>query len=375
LFYVIYNMTSNTAYVASNQTSNVTLTISANDTTGPTITETNVSPLIANTGATITIYATATDNTQISTCWANITLPNSSVVQKTDVCTSAKTYTTAIAGVHNVTFYANDTSGNAATPASVTFTVDTTAPTLNAYSSSVTSSGATITANASESANISVSYGTSATTLTSTATTTAFATSGTVTLSSLSASTTYYYNITMCDQAANCATNGTYNFTTSASGGGGAGGGGAGGTSIECSSDWVCTSWGSCSESGDKTRSCTDVNGCGNDDGPSETASCIYVLPPAPKEKKKAEEAAPTVPAVTETAQQTEAVPAQVQQKAPVVPAPLTGQAVAQKKTRAVTLETGWWLLVMLVLIVIAVTLLVERRRHKGLEPPMPPKK
>jgi hypothetical protein len=377
VFYVTTDMTSNTAYVVNNQTSNVTLTISANDSTAPTITDTNVSPLIANTGATITIYATATDNVQVSTCWANITLPNSSVVQKTDVCTSAKTYTTAIAGVHNVTFYANDTSGNTATPASVTFTVDTTAPNLNSTSSSVTASSATISYSANESVNASVSYGTSSTSLTSAATATSYATSGTITLSSLSASTTYYYNITICDQAANCLTNGTYNFTTSASGGSG-GGGGSGGLTTKCSSDWVCTSWSSCSESGEKTRSCTDVNGCGDDSSkPSETASCIYLLPPAPKEKKKAEEAPATqAPAAIETTQKPELAPATVEQPAPqAAPAPITGKATVGEKMLAVTPETGWWLLVFLVIIVILITIIIERRKHREMMPPPPPRR
>jgi len=51
-------------------------------------------------------------------------------------------------------------------------------------------------------------------------------------LTGLSASTTYYYNITSCDKAGNCVVNGTNNFTTSAvvivnnNGGGGGGGGG-----------------------------------------------------------------------------------------------------------------------------------------------------
>ncbi|MBU2561203.1 MAG: hypothetical protein KKD17_02815 [Nanoarchaeota archaeon] len=369
VFFVMANMTSNTAYISDNQSSNITLTITANDSTAPTIADTNVSPLIANTGATITIYATATDNVQVATCWANITLPNSSVVQKTDVCTSAKTYTTEVAGVHNVTFYANDTSGNAATPASVTFTVDTDAPNLNSTSASVTASSSTISYAANESVNASVSYGTISTSLTSTATETSYATSGTITLSSLSASTTYYYNITICDQAANCLTNGTYNFTTSASTGGGGSGGGGGGVTAECLSDWVCTSWSSCSESGEKTRSCTDVNGCGNDDGPSETASCIYVLPPKPKQAKaeaKAEEAL-ALPSEGAAAGQVEAPPAIQEQKSTAAPAPITGAAVKQEQKARwrVTLETGWWFLLFLVLLVIAITLAIERRRRK----------
>jgi hypothetical protein len=372
-------MTNNAAYVVNNQSSNITLTIAANDTTAPAIADTNVSPLIANAGTTITIYATATDNVQVSTCWASITLPNSSVVQKTDVCAAAATYITQIPGVHNVTFYANDTSGNTATSTSVTFIVDTTVPNLNSTSASVTASSSTISYATNESVNVSISYGLSLTSLISSAMNTSYVTSGTIILSSLSALTTYYYNITICDQAANCHTNGTYNFTTSASSDGGLGGGGGGGggtVTTECSSDWVCTGWGSCSKSGEKTRSCTDVNDCG-EESPSESASCIYVLPAKPKEKKKAEEVPATqTPAVIETTQKSELDLATVKQPVPeAVPAPITGKATIGNKLPVITLKTGWWLLAFLVILVILIITITERKKHREIAPPLPPKR
>jgi len=56
--------------------------------------------------------------------------------------------------------------------------------------------------------------------------------SRTVTLSGLTTSTRYYYNITTCDRSGNCIVNGTYSFTTDdlpADSGGSSGGGGGGG--------------------------------------------------------------------------------------------------------------------------------------------------
>jgi PGF-pre-PGF domain-containing protein len=129
-----------------------------------------------------------------------------------------------------------------------TINVDTVAPTLTSVASgSLSSSGATITWTTSESANSSVHYGTS-TSLSSVASSLTLATSQSQALSSLSASTLYYYNVTSCDSFGNCQTNGTNNFTTSAassssssssstSSGGGGGGGGGGGTTIATAAD------------------------------------------------------------------------------------------------------------------------------------------
>ena len=75
-----------------------------------------------------------------------------------------------------------------------------------------------------EKTNITILYGTSPSALTSSITNTTFAKNHSQTLTGLSASTVYYYNITLCDQNYNCNTTGTYNFTTSAASDGGGGG-------------------------------------------------------------------------------------------------------------------------------------------------------
>jgi len=102
--------------------------------------------------------------------------------------------------------------------------VDNIPPNITTIASSVTSSSATITWNTNELANSTVYYGITTAT-TSTLGLASLTTSHSITLSSLSSSTLYYYNVSSCDNAGNCNTSSQYNFTTSAAGGGGGGGG------------------------------------------------------------------------------------------------------------------------------------------------------
>ena len=95
---------------------------------------------------------------------------------------------------------------------------DTTSPTISSVSSSsITSSTATITWTTNESANSSVYYGTTTAT-TSSSVSSGLTGSHSISLSGLSASTLYYYNVSSCDSSNNCNTSSQYNFTTSASG-------------------------------------------------------------------------------------------------------------------------------------------------------------
>ncbi len=88
------------------------ITIRSNETTEPLILTTNSTPVIAYLGQNISLSATASDNTQIDECYANITLPDSSIVQVNNTCTAQQTYTTTTLGRHNITFIVNDTSSN-----------------------------------------------------------------------------------------------------------------------------------------------------------------------------------------------------------------------------------------------------------------------
>ncbi len=123
--------------------------------------------------------------------------------------------------------------------ANFTLTIDGTAPNVSEVSSGTpTSSSATITWKTTESANSTVKYGTSLS-FGSASSGTSRVVSHSLSLSGLSSSTTYYFNVTYCDTNGNCKTTGSYNFTTGASGGsssssssssGGGGGGGGGGS-------------------------------------------------------------------------------------------------------------------------------------------------
>jgi hypothetical protein len=117
---------------------------------------------------------------------------------------------------------------------------DVTAPLLLTISSTHTTSRATINWTTNEPANSSVKYGTNLSLSSVPINDVNFNNNYTL-ITDLSANTLYYYNLTVCDSAGNCATNGTYNFTTdaladnttdnsggSSSGGGGGGGGGGG---------------------------------------------------------------------------------------------------------------------------------------------------
>jgi uncharacterized Fe-S cluster protein YjdI len=118
-------------------------------------------------------------------------------------------------------YYFNATACDRAGNCNSSFTtrsviLNASSPAVTAVSaSSITSSGASISVTSNKSANITLSYGTTVSLGTNSSTNT-FATSGSFSLSGLSASTTYYYNITICDRAGNCITNGTNSFTTSA---------------------------------------------------------------------------------------------------------------------------------------------------------------
>ena len=119
-----------------------------------------------------------------------------------------------------------------------TFTVDTLKPIFSSISSSADSSSATITWSSNELSNSTVYYGTTIAT-SSFSDNSGFVTSHSLSLSSLSSSTLYYFNVSGCDNIGNCTSSSTFNFTTSASasptGGssGGGGGGGGGGGSIQ----------------------------------------------------------------------------------------------------------------------------------------------
>ena len=129
----------------------------------------------------------------------------------------------------------NNHSENDLGDTNFSITFDITNPIIDAVSSSASTTSTIIYANSSEITNSSVNYGIT-TALGTISSNTNLRNNHSISLSGLSASTTYYYNITNCDKANNCVVNGTNSFTTSAAAvvnnGGISGGGGGGGTTI-----------------------------------------------------------------------------------------------------------------------------------------------
>ncbi len=191
------------------------------DTTAPTISNVSSSS-ITSSGATITWTTNEAANTQVeygtSTSYGSSTTLNASLVTSHSQGLSGLTAGT----LYHYRVKSSDGSGNGRTSSDYTFTTsatpDTTAPTISSVSSSsVTSSGATITWTTNEAANTQVEYGTSTSYGSSTTLNATLATSHSQSLSGLTANTLYHYRVKSSDAAGNPATSGDYTFTTSAS--------------------------------------------------------------------------------------------------------------------------------------------------------------
>lgn len=114
-FWVIYNMTTNRGHVSDNESEHVFITISSNDSSQPIILSTTIDPDPVTLGENTSLYMTTSDDIQIDTCWANITLPDLTVTTLNNVCDVAQNYETTALGIHNVTFFVNDTNGTLST--------------------------------------------------------------------------------------------------------------------------------------------------------------------------------------------------------------------------------------------------------------------
>ncbi|MFH1432438.1 MAG: hypothetical protein ABIG84_04435, partial [archaeon] len=117
-------------------------------------------------------------------------------------------------GDYNVSVACVDVNGNLNATSKVFTVLDDLKPVISGLAVSKTSSSATISWTTDEKADANVSYGTTQA-LGLYSNKTENTTTHSITLS-LSASTTYYYNITSCDQQNNCDTTGPDSFTTDA---------------------------------------------------------------------------------------------------------------------------------------------------------------
>jgi len=253
--------------------------VTANNQSGTWTAQYNISSLVDGTH-TIKVFANDTEgnmnNSETISLTANIDSPITTLNSPADSNLSASTITMFNCsaqdnvGLSNVTLYgnwsgwhANETKSLSGTSGEQTFSktlshgdylwnclvgdsdfntsfasanrtvrIDTTVPIISAVSGgSPESSSTTVSWTTDESSNTTVYYGTGLS-LGSVSSSTSLETSHSRSISSLSASTQYFFNVTSCDSLGNCQTNGTFNFsTTAASSGGGSSGGSSGGGS------------------------------------------------------------------------------------------------------------------------------------------------
>ncbi len=189
------------------------------DTIAPTISGVS-STNVTTTGVTVTWTTNEAATTQVeygtTASYGSTTSLDS---------TKVTNHSAAISGLSNGTTYhfrviSKDAAGNTATSGDMTFTtgtVDTTAPSLSAITSTnLTMTGATITWTTNENSTSQVEYGTTASYGNTTTLDTALVTGHSVNLTGLTTGTTYHFRVISKDAANNVATSGDMTFVTTA---------------------------------------------------------------------------------------------------------------------------------------------------------------
>ncbi len=190
------------------------LVTEAADTTAPVVSITNPAAG-ATVSGTVSITISATDASGISSYQILI----DGVSKSTSSSYSWNTASYAN-GAHTILAKAKDTAGNWGEK-TITVTVDnaaadTTAPTISNIAATATSSSITVTWTTNEPATSQVKYGTSTSYGMTTTLDTSLVTSHSVSISGLSASTTYHYQVLSKDAAANLGTSADKTVATSA---------------------------------------------------------------------------------------------------------------------------------------------------------------
>lgn len=191
------------------------------DTTSPVVSITSPANN-ATISTTTTVTANATDDVAVN----KVEFYVDGALKGTDTTASSNNYTYSLnptslsAGTHSLYAIAYDSSGNTATSGTVAFTVpntDTTPPTISAVTAgSVTQTSATITWTTNEAADSQVAYGTSTSYGSTTTLDTTKVTSHSVSVSGLTAGTTYHFKVTSKDASGNSASSADATFTTQA---------------------------------------------------------------------------------------------------------------------------------------------------------------
>lgn len=174
-------------------------------------------------------------------------------------------------GQHNFTLYANDSVGHIQSK-NVTFIVDLKEPKLNQTNiTDVTYKTAIVYFYSNEWVNTIIRYGSNISDLDEDNDGEGFFDH--ITLSGLGSNTTYYFNITICDVAGNCLTNGTYNFTTSIKD--------YNNTVVAitisgCTAIYNYSDWNECKSDGTQIRTYINLNSSCIDPPPIIRQSCVY---------------------------------------------------------------------------------------------------
>lgn len=191
-------------------TSSVSLTV---DNTPPSVSLTAPSSPSTVSGASVSLSAAASDNIAIKQVQFEVDGTNIGPAITSSPYATTWDSTSIGDGAHSISAVVQDTAGNVAT-SSISVIVDNTAPTFALFSSGTpTDATATITWTTNENATSKVVYGTTSS-YGLASSSTAFVTSHSITISSLTASTTYHYAVVSADTQGNTATSSDQTFTT-----------------------------------------------------------------------------------------------------------------------------------------------------------------
>ncbi|MBI4452519.1 PGF-pre-PGF domain-containing protein [Candidatus Woesearchaeota archaeon] len=195
------------------------IVVAVNDTEAPTVNGTIPRQSNQSTGMFVPNITVSSDAVSCLSS-VNSTVPNVTMIKSGNIClgqTERFKNLNSLDGNYNFTFTVTDAAGNINRYVWKFNVTDALAPNMGSISSGADRTTATVTiSDVNESVNATVILGTSNSSLTSIAVETDFNTTQVVSISGLTASTTYFYNVTVCDFNGNCLGNGTRSFTTTA---------------------------------------------------------------------------------------------------------------------------------------------------------------
>lgn len=209
---------------------------------------------------TVTGFNYTGNLTELKSCWYSL---NQGSTNSTATCGANITGLTSTEGSNTWTIYAYDFLNNLGSQA-ISFIMDTIKPMLESIRIYTTYNSAKVYYTSNESINFTIKYGTSQTNLYMNVSEDSYDTDSYTYLDSLANGTTYYFNITICDRAFNCITNGTYNFTTNT-------------TSNICQTTYTCSDWNACTSAGTQIRSCSKINSSCDAPAVDYKRSCTYI--------------------------------------------------------------------------------------------------